>query len=174
MAPKQARKDRQRRHTKTDPSRRPNKNHPRGEESTATQGCQTGGGSEKGHAIRSHKATRPVRAEHQPVPRENKPGVQNQTKGETRAGRSKEGEKGRGGVIATSFFVWYIRDNVVYQIEASHSNYCRLRRKQDAALPALQHEAAVRCTCPERLLDHHLAFSFVVSDLEILVLAHVA
>ena len=45
------------------------RNYPEGEESTATKGCQTGGGSEKGHAIGSHKATRPVRAEHQSVPR---------------------------------------------------------------------------------------------------------
>ena len=93
--------------------------------------------------------------------------------GETRARKSK-GRKGRGEGIATSYFVQCIRGNGVCPIEGSHSNYCQSRRKQDAALPALRHEDAARCTCPERLPDHHQASVFAASDLEIRVLVHVA
>ena len=164
------------RKTKRNQPKQQNKGQPKGRGWTATMRRQSGGGAEKGHAIRTHRATWPMRAEISDTQGTHSLGhnIKLTTKGgETRARKSK-GRKGRGEGIATSYFVQCIRGNGVCPIEGSHSNYCQSRRKQDAALPALRHEDAARCTCPERLPDHHQASVFVASDWEIRVFVHVA
>ena len=99
-ANKKTKKDKQRRHTQTDPSKKPTTKQPRGEESTATKGRQSGGGTnKKGHATRSHTAARPVRAEDQPVPRGSKARGTKQIKKGVKQGQAqaRRGKRQRGG-----------------------------------------------------------------------------
>ena len=59
----QAKGDNQRKQTERNQPKQQNKKQPKGRGWTATMRRQSGGGAEKGHAIRTHRATWPVRAE---------------------------------------------------------------------------------------------------------------
>ena len=94
-ADNQAKRDKQQRHTQKDPSKNRTRNHPEGEESTATKGRQTGGGSEKGQAKRPPQSLRAGEGRTSSGTQGNI--AQGTKQGETTAGRSKEGEKTKKG-----------------------------------------------------------------------------